>query len=121
MIVSSQNEARQSKISAATPEKTEPSTNPTGLPAEKHAKAQFLRLQGTAYEAPRMPTEGGIAAADQRPRRPLKTSMYMAFVAKPVMSVVTVKAPRLKTRRGFRPKVSAHFAKKRRKAPDVSL
>ena len=68
-----------------------------------------------------MPTAGVTAAADQRPRIPQKTSMYMAFVAKPVMSAVRLKPPMEKIKRERRPKVSATFAKKRRKAPQVRL
>ena len=106
---------------AATPEKIQPKTNPTGLPAEKHAKALFFRFEGCSYAAPRIPTAGGTAAADQRPRRPPKTSRYMALVENPAIRDDTAKAPIAKIRSDRRPKVSATLAKKRRNEPELKL
>lgn len=68
-----------------------------------------------------MPTAGGTAAAPQRPKRPPKISRYIALVAKPAIREDMLKAAMLKIRRERRPKVSATFAKKRRKVPDVRL
>lgn len=107
--------------SAAAPDNRHPKTKPTGLPAEKQANALFFLLEGFSYAAPRIPTAGGTAAADQRPNSPPNTSRYMAFVAKPVMSEEMANAPMLKMSSGRRPKVSATFAKNRRKAPELKL
>lgn len=49
------------------------------------------------------------------------TSMYIAFVAKPVMRLAMQNAPMEEMRRERRPKVSATLAKKRRKAPELRL
>jgi hypothetical protein len=98
-----------------------PRTAPRGFPALKHANAAFFLFDGLSYAAPRMPTAGGTAPADQRPSRPVKTSRYRALVAKPPIKLETAKAPKLKIRRERRPKVSATLAKKRRNAPDVRL
>lgn len=98
-----------------------PITKPTGLPALKHANAMFFLFDGCSYAAPRIPTAGGTAAADQRPNMPARMSRYMAFVAKPVTRLETENAPMLKMSRDRRPKVSATLAKKRRSAPELRL
>jgi hypothetical protein len=107
--------------SAAIPEKMHPITNPTGFPALKHAKAIFFLLEGCSYAAPRIPTAGGTAAADQRPKIPQKTSRYIALVANPAIRLDTAKAPMAKMRSERRPKVSATLEKNRRKAPEPRL
>jgi hypothetical protein len=96
-------------------------TNPTGLPALKHANALFFLFDGTLYAAPRIPTAGGTAAADHNPRRPQKMSRYIALEANPAIRLDIAKAAMAKIRRERRPKVSATLAKKRRKAPELSL
>ena len=109
------------KILAATPDKMDPATKPMGFPALKHAKALFFLWEGRSYAAPRIPIAGGTVAAAQSPINPQKTSIYMAFVAKPAIRAETANAPMENIKRLRRPKVSATLAKKRRKAPEVSL
>jgi len=47
-IASHQYDARQLKACVAIPEAIIPKTNPSGLPALKHAKAAFFRFDGFA-------------------------------------------------------------------------
>src|SRR5882757_8901933 len=121
MMANSHRDALQLNKFAATPENIDPITNPTGFPALKQANALFFLFEGTPYAAPRMPTAGGTAAADQRPRRPPKTSRYIALVANPAIRLDMAKAAMAKIRRERRPNVSATLAKKSRKDPELSL
>ena len=98
-----------------------PMTNPTGFPALKHANARFFRFEGGPYAAPRIPTAGGTAAADQSPNKPPKTSIYIALVENPAMREDAANAPMLKIKSDRLPKVSATFAKNRRNAPELKL
>jgi hypothetical protein len=121
IILNNQKLALQLNSLSATPLKILPSTKPTGFPALKQANALFFLLEGCSYAAPRIPTAGGTAPADQKPRSPVKISRYMGLVAKPAMRAERENAAMLTMSNGRRPKVSATFAKKRRKAPELNL
>lgn len=84
-----QNDARHPRRLVANPPKMVPSTNPIGLPAEKQANAAFFRRLGFSYATPNMPTAGGTALAENRPRTPVNTSRLMGLLAKPAARAKT--------------------------------
>lgn len=73
------------------------------------------------YAAPRVPLAGDMAAAVHSPTTPPMVSTYMGFVAKPLTRLKSTNAPMANMSRPRRPKVSATLAKKRSKAPELSL
>jgi hypothetical protein len=92
-----------------------------GYTNAKQAKARFFLLLGLSYAAPRIPTAGGTAAALHNPKSPPKTSRYIALVLNPAIKLEMANAPMEKISRERRPNVSAIWAKRRRKAPEVKL
>ena len=87
------------------PPKIVPKTYPSGLPAEKQAKAAFFLLLGFSYAAPNMPAAGGTALADIKPITPVNTSRLIGLFAKPAASAKTANKKREPTNNDLRPGV----------------
>lgn len=113
--------ARQSNILADIPMMILPSPNPTGLPALKHANAQFFRFDGSEYAAPSIPIAGGTMTAEKRPRKPHKMFIQNGFRENPSMRLLALKPTIPAMKKALRPRRSVSWPKGSWRAPAERL
>src|ERR1700744_5088688 len=118
-MASHQKAALQSNMWETMTPEINPTTNPSGLPALKHAKTAFFRLDGTSYIAASIPWAGGTAAAEVRPINPLTTSKAIPDFANPAARANTEYMNKLRMNIRLLPKRSAIRAKSNRNDPDA--
>lgn len=120
-IVKKKKPARQSNILADIPIIMLPSPNPTGLPALKHANAQFLRFEGSEYAAPSIPIAGGAITAEKRPRKPHRMFIQNGFWENPNTRLLALKPTIPTMKKALRPRRSVSWPKGSWRAPAERL
>ena len=121
MIHSRMKAARQLESWTAMPHKIVPKAKPSGFPDEKAEKATFLRREGDAYAAPRMPMAGGTTMAENRPSTPHTLRSQKGFCAKASSSENALNRPSPATNMGLRPSRSASWPRGSWNAPATRL